>query len=436
MRYLLNMTLSGSTMLLLYLAVKHGAGTRLSASWRYVLLKAAVIYYLVPLPFLKRLYRNVGDVLFPDEFQSVVIWQRDRLVLRVNDHLYVNTALGVRVTWFAVWMAVAGSVLMLCGMKYLCNRRKLFAGSADMFDGGDPKAEEIKGEYGIRRRVRCCECNMERNAFALGLFRPLIFYKDMGDDRDNELILRHEMIHIKRLDMLWKVLMTLVRIVHWYNPLAWWMSREMEQVCELSCDDRVLLGRTDEDKMQYAKLLLRASGSPIKSVYGETALSGAGKGLWERMENAMRKGMKKWGKWVSAGVAAAGILLNSLTVYAYDEVNYIALSAGEENPDELAEDFMNADHAFVAEGADNPFAEVILYETEFVDEEGNIYPVDEVNTASSCSHAYISGQIIKHNLNSTGGCTVTYFEAQRCTKCGIVVRGNYIMTLKYPVCVH
>ena len=36
-------------------------------------------------------------------------------------------------------------------------------------------------------------------------------------------VLEHELVHIRRLDALWKPLLALTACVHWFNPLAWAM---------------------------------------------------------------------------------------------------------------------------------------------------------------------------------------------------------------------
>lgn len=53
MEYLLVMSLSGSTMTGIYLLLRYLFKGKISARLYYLLAKVAVIYYLIPLPFLK-----------------------------------------------------------------------------------------------------------------------------------------------------------------------------------------------------------------------------------------------------------------------------------------------------------------------------------------------------------------------------------------------
>lgn len=81
----------------------------------------------------------------------------------------------------------------------------------------------------------------------------------------------------------------------------------------------------------------------------------------------------------------------------------------------------------------------IIYDRQFVDAEGNIYPYSDeetVTTYRSCSHDFVSGTVIDHEKKSNGGCEVKEYRAQRCSKCGYVIRGEQISSHAYTVCPH
>ena len=64
------------------------------------------------------------------------------------------------------------------------------------------------------------------------------------------------MVHIKRFDVLWKMLARLTVILHWWNPIAWLLWRDFERVCEFSCDEIVMQGKTREEVKEYLRLLI------------------------------------------------------------------------------------------------------------------------------------------------------------------------------------
>lgn len=70
-------------------------------------------------------------------------------------------------------------------------------------------------------------------------------------------IVSHEMAHIRRRHSWDVVLMNIVCILQWWNPAAWLMRRELQQVHEYEADQAVLAGGFDV--RQYQLLLIRKS---------------------------------------------------------------------------------------------------------------------------------------------------------------------------------
>lgn len=54
MKYLLIMSLSGSTMVVIYMLSRGLWRGKMSARLQYLFIKAAMLYYLIPLPFVKK----------------------------------------------------------------------------------------------------------------------------------------------------------------------------------------------------------------------------------------------------------------------------------------------------------------------------------------------------------------------------------------------
>lgn len=68
-------------------------------------------------------------------------------------------------------------------------------------------------------------------------------------------ILRHELAHFERNDLLKTLIANLVAAVHWFNPLAWFAVRRFEDCIEWTCD-RIVLASKPEANVHYAKALL------------------------------------------------------------------------------------------------------------------------------------------------------------------------------------
>lgn len=107
-------------------------------------------------------------------------------------------------------------------------------------------------------------------------------------------IFTHELIHYKRKDMLCKWFVQLVLCVHWFNPFAYRLAREMNKACELACDEAVTAGLSDAGKRAYGNTLLaflRTDNTHRNSVPYVTLTEGA-KDMKERLGTIMKSGKK------------------------------------------------------------------------------------------------------------------------------------------------
>ena len=148
-------------------------------------------------------------------------------------------------------------------------------------------------------------------------------------------------------------------------------------------------------------------------------------------------------RFAAGTLVAALVFANSMTVFAYrDGLNEVI-------PDDASQDWVETvlesdTFLFTPDGTDGEVVsdfdaretDVILYDRQFTDEYGNIYPIPEAVPHWSCDHTYVSGTETRHNKNSDGSCVVTQLRAQRCSKCGLVVQGDLISSTYYAVCPH
>lgn len=110
-----------------------------------------------------------------------------------------------------------------------------------------------------RRNIRVKISSQIHQPFTYGLFRPIIILPDTLDCDDAlrlKYVLAHEIVHIRRCDVLWKALMILALCLHWFNPLVWVMFALVNRDLEISCDEAVLAEIEGSSKEYYAMTLL------------------------------------------------------------------------------------------------------------------------------------------------------------------------------------
>ena len=99
-----------------------------------------------------------------------------------------------------------------------------------------------------------------------GWRRPVIILPEAAldwDDERREMVLLHELAHIRRGDILWHLIGQVAIAVHWFNPFVWAAARAMRADAERAADDLVVgAGATPSD---YAAHLLEiVRGSPAR----------------------------------------------------------------------------------------------------------------------------------------------------------------------------
>lgn len=73
----------------------------------------------------------------------------------------------------------------------------------------------------------------------------------------------------------------------------------------------------------------------------------------------------------------------------------------------------------------------------FIYEDGTQVPITSVDSSYVlCNHTMVSGYYTTHRSNDSGGCTVTEYNAQKCSKCGYLILGSVHNTATYSVCPH
>ncbi len=457
MDVILVMMLSGSCMVLFYLLLKLLLGEKLSAAWRYRLLKAVILYYLIPPFFLKNIYEGVAAKLFSakdgaSSGEVIQIFQNKSLIFSDGESIYLNAALQKMILTGGICCLAVLLVMAVSFFRYHTARKRLLQcrGNAEAKEE-QLVLQELQKDWKLKRRVRCLKYSgstaHEKGAFTIGVLKPVIFCMGNETGEDRTLMLKHEMQHIKGFDVLWKILGSCAWALHWYNPLVWWLNRELESICEMACDESVLRN-ADEETVQRYMMLVIETASASENFFGKNglwsfALSKDGEKIKRRILNMKRRN-QYWKKQASLAVVMLAVLLNSVTVFAYEDVQWFELTNANGEPVDV-ENALRSDFVFYPNTADKSelegtFAEdpmpEIKYDVQFTDENGTIYPVDELQVCATCKHTWIYGTVEDHDKHSDGSCTITQYEAKRCTKCGTTVTGEEINKISYTKCPH
>ena len=130
--------------------------------------------------------------------------------------------------------------------------------------------ENEQKEVGVVAEVSVYQCQFITSPLLLGLHNPKILLPAMELSQDElSLIIRHELIHFRRKDILAKFIILLAMALHWYNPIVWFSSKAISLQCEISCDSETMLNTDMEQRQRYSETLIGV----IRQAKPQTALA-------------------------------------------------------------------------------------------------------------------------------------------------------------------
>ena len=110
-----------------------------------------------------------------------------------------------------------------------------------------------------------------------GLIPAVYLTEDVLQTDEAELIVRHELTHLRHLDFLWSLCRTAAVTVYWWNPFIWLAAICSKRDAELACDEAVAAKLPESKRLAYARAIL--AQAPRKTA----ALSLAGPPVKERI---------------------------------------------------------------------------------------------------------------------------------------------------------
>ena len=125
-----------------------------------------------------------------------------------------------------------------------------------------PRLLTLQQLSGIQRPIKVRLSHLVESPITYQFFRPIILlpislFTHLSDEQI-EVLLLHELAHIKRNDYVVNLLQSVIEVLFFYHPLIWWMSKQVRLEREHCCDDRVMNLR--HNPMLYAQTLTQIQG--------------------------------------------------------------------------------------------------------------------------------------------------------------------------------
>lgn len=164
---------------------------------------------------------------------------------------------------------------------------------------------------GVPKRLRVCKTTAAVSPMVMGIFRPVLILPETALTESRlPYVLRHELVHYRRGDIVWRWLAVLATSIHWFNPMAYVAAAQMQEACEISCDWCVVRSMEQAKRNDYMRVILELLAEAMaKKQILTTQMASEKKQLQRRftmIRNQKPVGMKKLLLSVCVGTALLG----------------------------------------------------------------------------------------------------------------------------------
>jgi beta-lactamase regulating signal transducer with metallopeptidase domain len=157
----------------------------------------------------------------------------------------------------AVWICGIVGMCVAVGVRAARLRRWVVRIASQTPDDVAELFSQLQARFGVRGKVKLVIVKANFGPAVFGLIRPTLVLPEELLRRDLELspAIAHELAHLRRRDHWIGALQIAAVALWWFNPLVWWMNRQIEQARESSCDEEVI-ARLGCHRHEYAQMLL------------------------------------------------------------------------------------------------------------------------------------------------------------------------------------
>lgn len=216
----------------------------------------------------------------------------------------------------AGWCWAAGTALFLLWQlgSYLALRAKLSRRRRPLTDEAILAVLEKESAAAGRQKPLPVYTAAVGSPMIVGAIKPTLLLPELELSTEQlSLVFRHELIHYRRRDIWYKLLLMLANAIHWFNPMVWLMVYAADRDLELSCDEAVVAGRDEAYREEYGRCLLAVvrAGMSRRTLFTTNFYSGK-KTLKNRLATILDTTKKRRGTLALAALLLAAAVAGSL----------------------------------------------------------------------------------------------------------------------------
>ncbi|MES2596929.1 MAG: M56 family metallopeptidase [Verrucomicrobiota bacterium] len=263
--WLLQVSLRASALCLVVLVLQHLLRRHLSARWLHALWLPVLLILLMP--------------MLPESR-----WSAESLILTAPSHLAASTLEAASTqagghpaiqagrfdtAGWPVWpcVVIGGALALMLGgvISFTLTLRRIQKTAAPPARDLLQAVESLSRELRLRQLPRVWQSSTVASPAVAGIFRPVLLlpldFAESFTPDEASLILKHELTHLQRGDLLMNSLLCCLMALHWFNPLLWLAFHRVRADREAACDADVLHHDGPGRRHTYGLALLKTQSA-------------------------------------------------------------------------------------------------------------------------------------------------------------------------------
>ncbi len=162
---------------------------------------------------------------------------------------------------FISWLIGAAGMLVLSAASFIFMLHRFKNSRLPVSAELSATLAQVAREVRLQHLPRVWMASAIHSPAVTGLLHPTLLlpvhFDDVFTPEEARLVLKHELMHLKRHDLPLNAVLCVLMALHWFNPLLWLAFFKVRLDRETACDAQVLQNESNDRRREYGHALLK-----------------------------------------------------------------------------------------------------------------------------------------------------------------------------------
>ena len=162
---------------------------------------------------------------------------------------------------FISWLIGAAGMLFLSAASFIFTLYRFKNSRLPVSAELSATLAQVAREVRLQHLPRVWMASAIHSPAVTGLLHPTLLlpvhFDDVFTPEEARLVLKHELMHLKRHDLPLNAVLCVLMALHWFNPLLWLAFFKVRLDRETACDAQVLRNESNDRRREYGHALLK-----------------------------------------------------------------------------------------------------------------------------------------------------------------------------------